>query len=334
MPEFEKVELSAVPLDPSGYALVDLFVRLPAQERFIRFIVAGDIITDEKKAALQRHIDPGLYIQKALDLAPAVSVSAAMPPAPAPAPAPELPGLESISSSQNSALSEIAKNLLAGTDPVKQMEVISGEADNILAVVAPEVKDIKGHLMKTTKFLEVMNDSAAMTTLSIFFALANGFDSKKSFRDLALATLVMDAGLAEFTSEELKQYYVDRTQLPQDTLARFLKHPTRSHELGRDKLGSLSEGTMVLILSHHELFNGKGYPRAVRSESLFPLVKVLAFAVDVYERLKRAQYLGEELTLQEAVAYFKEVNVESHLKRHSKALVEKVLKYFESGGAA
>ena len=131
--------------------------------------------------------------------------------------------------------------------------------------------------------------------------------------------------MSEFSETEVKQYYRDPASLPPEVLANFKKHPARSHELGSEKLKSLSDVTMQLILNHHELFNGKGFPRAVRSESLFALVKVLAFAVDLFEVMKKSQLNGKVISILDAVMELREPLIEPHLKRHSKKLVDSVL---------
>jgi len=328
---FTKIETTAVPSDPTGYSLVDLYVHLPTLDRYIRFVAAGDMLTDEKKEALKKHPTPFLFIReeetgitsRSLQLSEGDETKVF------PADGLQDAGMMVLSVAQQKRVQQIFENLVLGdgADAHPHLNEIAATADEVLRVVAPEVKDIKDHLIKTSRLVHLMSDSSAITTIAILFAFSNDFGSQKAYRDLAMACLLMDAGMAEFSNEEVRQYYLDRYSLPQDVLKRIMLHPTKSHDLAKAKIPTLTEGTLMLIHSHHELFSGKGFPRGVRTESLFPLVKVLAFAVDVFETLKKAELEGDSYHIEQAVARFQEVGVEAHLRQHNRRLVETVAKF-------
>ncbi len=302
--KLSKVKIEDIPKSQDGVLATDVYVHMPTQGRFIRYLCSGDVLDVKRIEQLSKHVDPDAYIPKT---EPQRKIS------------------DALGTEKTKELQEIfVKVFKADVPPEESFKLVESTAEGILSVVAPETKDLKAHLMKNLKYVDLMNDVSAITSIATFVALCSGFDSKKSYRDLAYACLVMDSSMSEFTDDEVKQYYKDSSQLPAETLAKFKKHPARSHELASEKLKSLSDVTMQLILNHHELFNGKGFPRGVRSESLFALVKVLAFAVDVFETMKKSQLNGKVISIGDAVAELREITVEPHLKRHSKKLVDSV----------
>ena len=326
--EFESVPLESIPVDAQGKALQDLYVHLPSSGRYIRFIPAGEEVEASKIESVKLHPVPLLY-QKRLN-----------PGAPAPtetrAPDPEIP-----KEFQEKILGKALKDEMEETYKfikgdaadsgiaIKRFEAMS---DNLVGAIAPDVKAMSSHLKRQAQYLALMSDVAAISTLSIICAFANGFDSRKSYRELSYATLVMDIALTEFSEEQLKLYYTDRDKLPPDVLKNMLLHPMKSYQLAEQKLKSLSDITMQLILNHHELFNGKGYPRGVRTEALFPIARVLSLAVDAFERLKKEEFLKSKKSLVDIFTEFRDEHSEAHMRRHNKKFVDGVITFLSKEG--
>ena len=320
---FQKISLLEIPKDATGAVATDLYVYLPSSDRYVRFVCSGDEFDEARAAALSKHVIPDLFVLESGAAAPDDPLDQSRRP-------PADFRVEVIGKDAEEELKQIFKSFLdPGEPPVQVLAKIEAQADQIISIIAPDTKDLKGHLMKNIKYLMLMNDVSAITALAILFAMASGYDSKKSYRDLAYACLVMDSALAEIPEEQIKQYYRDSSKLAPDVMARIRKHPVKSHELAAEKLKSLSDVSMQLILCHHELYSGKGYPRGIRTESLFPMVKVLAFAVDVFERMKKAELNKDPVLLTETILECREPNAEPHLRRHSKKLVDAVLTYLE-----
>lgn len=318
--ELKSVSLEQLPLDNQGNLLVDIYVHLPTQNKFIRWVCAGDLFDQEKKAKLSKHVDPQVFIPLKFQVPTTINKAVDTEDA--------NPNTEKLSQKSQEELKQIFKSITSADIPAEEaFKAVESAAEEILEKVAPETKDLKAIILNNMKYLDLMNDVSAITALSTMVAMASGFDSRKSYRDLAYACLIMDSSLSEFTETEIKQYYKDPSALAPDTLAKIKKHPARSHELAQEKLKSLSDVTMQLILNHHELFNGKGYPRGVRTESVFALVKVLALGVDIFEVLKRSQLMGTPKTIPEAVIELTEPGVEAHLKRHNKKLLDSIITF-------
>jgi HD-GYP domain-containing protein (c-di-GMP phosphodiesterase class II) len=326
------MEATGIPKDDQGRVLVDLYVHLPTASKYIKYIQAGELIEPEKLEAIQRHPVPNFFrLEEATPLT-AEAVQAVVEP---PKVDPEGFNKEVLGESLKEEMKDLFKVFKSGDLPSGEvLKRFEGMTDKLVATIAPEVKSLNNFLKNQEKYLKLMNDSAAISTLAIMAAYANGFDSKKVYRDLSYATVVMDVGLSDVPEEEILQYYKDRTQLPPDRLKFIQNHPVRSHQLAQEKLKSLSDMTLQLILNHHELYNGKGYPRGVRTETLFPVSRVLSLAVDVFEYVKQAELNGEKKSLLEIVGVLKNDGGEAHMRRHNKKLVDSFHTFLANEGAA
>jgi HD-GYP domain-containing protein (c-di-GMP phosphodiesterase class II) len=211
---------------------------------------------------------------------------------------------------------------------LKSMELLT---DKVLKVVAPDVDDLRGSILKNSKYLMVMADSAAITSIAVLLAMAHGFDSKKIFRDLSTAILLMDTALAEVPEEMVLRYYRDRESLDQSELELIKAHPQKAFQAVSKKLKALPESVLQLILNHHENYNATGYPRGLRNEQLPPIIRSLNLAVNVFEIMKRETLKGNNgMDLLKALEELKELDVEAHKRKHNQNLVNKAIRYISS----
>ena len=207
-------------------------------------------------------------------------------------------------------------------------ERLSKLAEVILSIVAPEVSGAKLNVSGLIKNIKFMNHSAAMTTLSVLCAAANDFTSKTSFKNLCYSVLLMDASLGTLEDKHLEAYYRDRKLLPTHVMERILVHPVKSQQLVAN-FPMVNETIQSLILSHHELHNGKGYHRGVKVGEFLPLARILSLAVDVYERLRAVEVLRPDVSLEEILMSMREPGLEPHLRRHYTPVLDAVLRYLE-----
>lgn len=307
---------------------MDLYVLLPTSHRYIRYVARGDELSSEKIEALKSHVVSDLYYDP--DQMPNHSRKT---PSSSGASDPTIVFKgEVLGKDAETKIKTIFKGLVLdkNADPAVLLKSIETMTDDIIDEVAPESKKLKEYLLKYTKHLEIMNDSSAITTLSVLFAFANGFDSRKSYKELTCATLIMDVGMMELTDEELYTYYTANETITGDLKQKVHQHPVKSHALAVEKLSSASEATLALVLNHHELFSGRGFPRGIRTESLFPMARVLSLAVDVFERLKKAMLLQQPRTIIEILEELNSKDIEAHLRRHNKKLIETSLDFLKS----
>jgi len=353
---FKQVALDEIPLNRDGSARLDLFVHLPTANNYVMYIANGDDSAPARLENLrkQTRVPVALYILSAEPPPPPAPVAAAEEAeeaGEAPQASPSEPSSPEIKVIPGDVPAPLAGEFLDGASREKltylyrelgslqepdagvMIKKIESMADEILNAAAPEVKDLREYMLKGMNNLAASDDTSAITSLAILFALGNGFDSKTSHKDLAYAVLLMDLGLTDFSQEQIEMFYATPEKLPREVLREIKFHPSKSHLLAQEKLKGVSEVTLQLILNHHELFNGKGYPRGVRSDSLFPLVRVLALAVDVFEILRRHRLLGTATTIPEILTGLLEESVEAHLRRHSRKAVTMTLAMFNPPAA-
>lgn len=190
-------------------------------------------------------------------------------------------------------------NSLTGSGKVIAVQTLEEMSESLNKVLAPETQDLKTNLLQQMRNLHVMNDMAAISSLAYLIALANGFDSQSSLSQLGKVCLLIDAGLGDMEQHHLETYYRARNDLPSHILEKFKKHPLKSAKIA-EKL-QIGEGFEQMILVHHELYNGKGYYRGIRTSNVSPLARCLCLAVDLFEQMKQEELNGREVRLKQLI---------------------------------
>jgi response regulator RpfG family c-di-GMP phosphodiesterase len=321
----------------------DLYVHLPRADKYIRFVLKGERWESYKKDMLKTHSDTSLY----KTMTEALGDSLIDPQELTEKAPPEAPKIEKIFKAEppvpdeirifkdevNAELSQIFKSMGAPPNPkeasktLKSLEKLSTQ---IIETVAPDVEDLRENILKNSKYLLVMADSAAITSISVLIAMAHGFNSRKIYRDLSTAALLMDAPLADIEEEQVLDHYKRLPSPPENPLIR--NHPQKSYDSVSKKIKAIPEPVLQLILNHHELYNGKGYPRGIRNEQLPPVIRSLCLAVDVFEIMKQSKLRdNQDLDILGALEKLQEKDVEPHLRRHNQRLVHEAIEYTKLG---
>jgi hypothetical protein len=323
---FEPITVAQIPRNPDGTCAENLYIYLPSPKRFILFVPKGERFTYNRQMALERHTIPALFVPAGESNSEVVT---------SPSAASESDGGDSVldleimgAGKTQKTLKDIFKSLSESQQaPEEAFKKLENLADEIINVVAPEVDDMKSKMLENAQYIWLMNDACAITTVACLFAAANGFDSRRSFRDIVTSCLMMDLPLVRFSEEQCHAYLCDRAKLSNEERELFEKHPMEAYRLGKQSLRHFTDTALELILNHHELHNGAGYPRKIRSGSIFPLARVLASAVEVFETMKRSQIAGPAKTLAEAVKSLLDEEVPPHMRRHEREIFEKVVAF-------
>jgi hypothetical protein len=396
-----RIDIEAIPQDADGHVLVDLFIELPNNARFIRFLAANSPLTESVLQKIKTLSRPYVYVNrsdlKSVDgmaasramqnteqisvqaehsvqadkasLEESTSKSSHTPAQDSPSPRittqPKADEGSSRQSTQpkadegSSSQSKVSKADLEigmvmqfgkeSADYLKKPiahelskifnEVILpnpgqftledtpiGEiSTRLLEIIAPDVDNFRSHFRKIPQYLGVMDDSAAVTAIAVLYAVALGQSSRSVFRDLSYACLLMDFSLLDMSPENWHLYYNDQSQLSPEIVAKVQNHPRRSYEIVQKKFTKLSEIVGQLIIGHHELFNGRGYPRHIRSELLAPLVRMFACAIDTFEVMKRESLdLSNPSLIEVLEKFMANDGVQPHERRHSLTLIRQI----------
>ena len=315
---FEPVSAPQVPRNPDGTLPVNLYIYLPSPKTFIIFVPAGEKYTYARQTALSRHSIPTLFLKSADGSGPIAGSLGEVPE--------ELAATGPQSEAElKSIFADISAT--AGEAPPGALARLEKLADDIIQAVAPDVEDLPARMRKNAEYLWLMSDVAALTSIASLVAAANGFDSRKSLREIVCACLVMDLPLVKISEEQMTDFYRDPAKAPLEVKKAYEQHPLDAYRLAKSSLRHFTDTTIELVLTHHELYNGKGFPRHVRSGQLFPMARVMALAADSFELMKQHSARGTAKALTEVFEILLEDKVEPQSRRHPKNIVEKSIQF-------
>jgi HD-GYP domain-containing protein (c-di-GMP phosphodiesterase class II) len=106
---------------------------------------------------------------------------------------------------------------------------------------------------------------------------------KKARRDLVMASLLHDIGLAGFPSKELIRMHSGQTVSP-EILFQYNQHPTTSAKL-ISSIGRFSRIAEV-IATHHENMDGSGFPNGLDGGSI-PIESRIISVADRYDHISK-----------------------------------------------
>lgn len=317
--KFLKVVVMAnVPKDEAGNCLVDIYVRMPSADKYVCWVRTGDPFPEEKRQKLLTHPDPRIYcpVDQWNSRHKKVKLKDSIGP--------------KIGDETKEVISDLFSELL---DDQGQHEKSSEKLVEISKTIASEIlNDLESYeksILSEFQNLSRLEDSYAIRSLAILFSLALGFNSKTAIIDITVSTLFMDSALLDFTQQEIEDYYRDPKSMSVAFLDAYRKHPAKAHYLASQKVRRFSEQSLLMILNHHELHNGQGFPRNSQTRSLPDLVRVLSYAVDVFERMKSAELNLKPINLTQALVQVYEIDREPHLRRHQTGMMDKVLNYLK-----
>jgi HD-GYP domain-containing protein (c-di-GMP phosphodiesterase class II) len=322
-------------IETAKKAEVDLFVFLSTSGQYVLLVQKGEKPSEAKCSQFEQLWGKNLYIRKTdldrLNGVPNSTSSNESPPTLDQLAPEEVFNKDILGEPAAQALRQAYKNLVSSVNPelqeVSPTETLKTMSDQILATLLPDLKQQREDILKQLKNVAYMNDASAISAIAVLVALANDFNSKTSLESLVRSTLLMDASLVDIDEETLETYYRNRDELPSHVWEKIKNHPLKSQQLVA-YLPIANEIVNQLILTHHELHNGKGYHRGIRSGGVLLLGQVLSLAVDVFERLKSASLNGDkEYSLKVALESFREKHLEPHSRRHPEKLLNNVFKY-------
>ncbi|HZK71827.1 MAG TPA: HD-GYP domain-containing protein, partial [Clostridia bacterium] len=112
--------------------------------------------------------------------------------------------------------------------------------------------------------------------------------------ELELATTLHDIGKMSID----QQILMKPGKLTEEEWGEIKKHPETGYRIAQStsELMSISE----YILSHHERWDGKGYPQGLKGEEI-PLIARIINVVDSYDAMTSKRTYGKELNKEEAI---------------------------------
>ncbi len=352
MNEYLGFAVDSVPTSIESHLILDGFVHLPKAGRFVRWICKNECFEQRHFDKLKTHSDPKLYVSTKewnklfgesthtpkLPFASKEFLINLLPKANGTSAAITMESPQGFSSDWvPSGDSKMAREpirdqvwkLLTEGSPQQSLGLASIEdlrrmAPGILSLIGEDVLKLKAVLMRNSANQAVLENAELIATLSVAVAIAQSYSLRNVFRDLATACFIMDLSLSSLGTAIQKDVFCGTYSPSGNSVESKLvhEHPTRSQHLSRSRLRTLPEIVAQIVVGHHELCNGKGYPKGTRNELLAPLVRVVALGTDLSEKLQLMHLQNASITLQAATELCGDCGGQAHLRRHSKKILD------------
>jgi len=114
---------------------------------------------------------------------------------------------------------------------------------------------------------------------AIHLGQAVGVDDPEDLADLGLAALLMDIGKTQIDLTILYR----RGALNDEQMGRMKEHPRLGHTLAQ-RVGVTNDRILDVILHHHEVLTGSGYPDRLRGNEIGQFVRI-ATICDIFDAL-------------------------------------------------
>jgi response regulator RpfG family c-di-GMP phosphodiesterase len=132
----------------------------------------------------------------------------------------------------------------------------------------------------------VWTHSVYVSTFSVIFAIAAGIVKSESLVSIALGGLMHDVGIS--TLDDYSMLFRE-DDLNEKELAIYQTHCMSGLNMLKESNCKISPITEAIILSHHENYDGSGFPNAIRKARISDAVAVVSIA-DSFDMLLNKNY--------------------------------------------
>jgi HD-GYP domain-containing protein (c-di-GMP phosphodiesterase class II) len=158
----------------------------------------------------------------------------------------------------------------------------------------PDIAIGLAHIKSNNEFLYTHSVNVAIMMMGLAAIL--GF-SKEKILDAGMAGMLHDIGAVRIPENVLRK----EGSLTYHEMEVYKKHPLYGIEIVQKYATELSDQVLRVILSHHERFNGGGFPHKLKGEKIDDLVFLCAIS-DTFDRLTTDGVIRKACLPQEALA--------------------------------
>ncbi len=156
--------------------------------------------------------------------------------------------------------------------------------------------------------------------LSIIIGIRMGYN-KFRLKELGMGALLHDIGKLRVPEQILKK----PSQLTEKEFEEIKKHAGCGYEILK-KYNSISVVSACIALTHHERFDGSGYPLGLKGENIHECARIVAVA-DVYDALTSDRVYRNRLKSHEVIEYITTVAASHFDKNIVEHFVKSIAKY-------
>ena len=166
--------------------------------------------------------------------------------------------------------------------------------------------------------------SGNVSTLAALFSIGLGLGNPE---EIALAGLLHDIGITELP------YDIQNTppdKMTPEQMTEYIKHPDLTINLIRSRKIVVSDHVTKMILQHHELYNGDGYPKGLFGDRIMKEAQLIAIA-DRFDELTTIKDTesGKLLSPTQAVKKLKQEQLQNPSKiKYNPELLKNILTLF------
>ena len=144
--------------------------------------------------------------------------------------------------------------------------------------------------------------SVNVCVLSLIVGMKLGLDQLK-LRDLGVGALLHDIGKVLIPEEILKKPF----ELTPEEFKLIKEHTVLGYDIIKSD-PNVRATSAYIVLSHHERFDGSGYPRQIKGENIHMFARIVAIA-DVYDALSSDRVYRNKFKTYEVIEYLNTVAV-------------------------
>ncbi len=175
--------------------------------------------------------------------------------------------------------------------------IIANLVDNLL-----ETDDILANLCEIRAIDDyTYGHSVNVSILSIITAISLGYNKDKLI-DLGIGALLHDIGKSKVCPDILNK----PSRLNQSEYEQIKKHTIYGYEI-LYKLKNISPDAKIIALSHHERYDGNGYPHNLKGDQIHEFARIVSIA-DVYDALTNNRVYKRKIGADEALDYITSVS--------------------------
>ncbi len=167
--------------------------------------------------------------------------------------------------------------------------------------------------------------SVNVCVLSLIVGIEFGYDKDK-LKDLGIGAILHDIGKMNVPKQILKK----PDQLLVDEFEEIKKHTVYGYEM-LSNFKDVSVASAVIALSHHERFDGSGYPLRIKGRDIHEFARIVA-VVDVYDALTSDRVYRKKIRPQEVFEYMTTIAKDQFELRVLDAFTKYVLIYPPGSG--
>lgn len=277
------VPIQSLDIEAESRITFDLYVNLPLNQKYLLYRRAGGHIESHKMEMFTQSNVSNFYIEKK-DYKEFVKYVALR--------------IKSLVGTQNSVenvklMTAAARSILTSTlnqnDPAIANALMGNLNDITSTIIEGMLENTMGVgqkrlfqrlMLLAEKGSDFQKHPVNVASLAVLITFGIGYSMEKILTDMAMAALLHDVGLSRVPTKSIP-YAHDVIRLGIYERDWIYKHPQLTLEILEEKKIQVSDLCKLIILQHHEEFNGSGYPQGLRGFNINELSQILRVADEI-----------------------------------------------------